>query len=70
MTKCIALWIDHKEAHVLHILPGQPEADEAESPPHVLYKPAKRAEGTREHRSDAKQFLHDVSRCGGAGQAR
>jgi stalled ribosome rescue protein Dom34 len=62
MTKCIALWIDHKEAHVLHIRPDHLDADAAESPPHVLYKPAKWSEGTKEHRSDAKQFFHDVVR--------
>jgi len=61
MSKHVAIWIDHKEARILHVHPDNVEAMTITAPQHVHHKHSKGQEGVKEHPEDAKRFFHEVA---------
>jgi len=62
MHKHVAIWIDHKEAHIFHIHPDKIDETTVKAPEHVYHRHPKGPEGGREHPDDAKRFFHEVAR--------
>ena len=62
MPKYVAVWIDHKEARVLHVQPDKIEEATVVAPHQVHHKHPKGPEGVKEHPDDAKRFFHDVAK--------
>jgi stalled ribosome rescue protein Dom34 len=62
MHKHVAVWIDHKEAHLFAIQPDKVEKDVVLAPHHVHHKHPQGPEGVKNHPEDAKRFFHEVAR--------
>ena len=62
MSKHVAIWIDHKEARILHVHPDNVEQMTVTDPQHVHHKHPKGSEDVKEHPEDAKRFFHKVVR--------
>lgn len=64
------VWIDHKEARVVHVQPATPGHVQPEpidettilSPRHVIHRHPKGRGDAKEHPEDAARFFHDVAR--------
>lgn len=64
MSKHVAVWMDHKEAHVFSIHPESADEATVLAPLHnIHHKHPKGPEGAKEHPDDAKRFFQDVGRC-------
>jgi stalled ribosome rescue protein Dom34 len=61
-NKHVAIWIDHKEAHVFHIHPDEIDETTVKAPQHLHHRHPKGPEGGKEHPDDAKRFFHEVAR--------
>jgi stalled ribosome rescue protein Dom34 len=63
MPSHLAIWIDHKEAHVFHIHQDQTAETTITAPlKHTHHKHPKGAAQVKEHPDDAKRFFHEVAR--------
>jgi stalled ribosome rescue protein Dom34 len=62
MTTHAAVWIDHREAHVLHITPDKVDEATVTVPQHIHHRHPKGQAGAKEHPDDAKRFFHEVAR--------
>lgn len=62
MSKHVAVWIDHKEAHIFHIRPDKVDAEIVSAPQHLHHRHPKGPEGGKEHPDDAKRFFQEVTR--------
>jgi stalled ribosome rescue protein Dom34 len=62
MAKHVAVWIDHKEAHIFQIYPDKVDAEIVSAPQHMHHRHPKGAEGGKEHPDDAKRFFQEVTR--------
>ncbi len=62
MSKQVAIWIDHKEARIIHVNPNKVDEMTVTAPQHVHHKHPKGPEGAKEHPDDAKRFFHEVAR--------
>ena len=60
MPKHVAVWIDHREAHVFHINPDQIEEETLRVPQHLHRRHPPQSQGAKEHPDDAKRFFHEV----------
>lgn len=58
----VAVWIDHKEAHIFHVDAETFSSSKVKAPTHHLHKHPKGAEGAKDHPDDAKRFFHEVVR--------
>jgi len=62
MSKHVAVWIDHKEAHIFQIHPDKVDEEIVSAPQHLHHRHPKGPEGGKEHPDDAKRFFHEVTR--------
>lgn len=62
MSKRMAVWIDHKEAHIFHIHPEKVDEESVSAPQHLHHRHPKGLEGGKEHPDDAKRFFKEVTR--------
>ncbi len=62
MSEHVAVWIDHKEAHVFHIHADTIDSETLRAPQHLHHRHPKGSEGGKEHPDDAKRFFHEVVR--------
>jgi stalled ribosome rescue protein Dom34 len=62
MSKHVAVWIDHKEAHIFQIHPDKVDEEIVSAPQHLHHRHPKGHEGGKEHPDDAKRFFHEVTR--------
>ncbi len=60
MSKHVAVFIDHREAHVFQIDSAEIEQTTVRSPAHVHRKHPTQAQGAKEHPDDAKRFFHEL----------
>ncbi len=68
-SKHVAVWIDHREAHVFHLHPDSLERATVMAPPHhVHHRQPKGAEGLKGHSAEAMQFFQDVARSLAGGE--
>ena len=62
MSKRVAVWIDHKEAHVFEIHPDRVDEAIVSAPQHLHHRHPKGPDGGKEHPDDAKRFFRDITR--------
>jgi stalled ribosome rescue protein Dom34 len=62
MSKQVAVWIDHKEAHIFRINPGKVDEEIVSAPQHLHHRHPKGRDGGTEHPDDAKRFFHEITR--------
>jgi stalled ribosome rescue protein Dom34 len=60
MSKHVAIWIDHKEAHVFAISLGLANELIIAAPHDLHHKHPRGPEGVKNHPDDAKRFFHEV----------
>lgn len=62
MSKHVAIWIDHKEAHIFQIYPDKVDAEIVFAPQHLRHRHRypKGAE-VKDRPDDAKRFFHEVA---------
>jgi stalled ribosome rescue protein Dom34 len=61
MPKHVAVWMDHKEAHVFEIQPEKVSELVVAAPHHIHHRHVGGAEGVKGHPEDAKRFFHEVA---------
>ena len=62
-SKQVVVWIDHKEARIFPIEPGESAAVTITAPSHFIHhKHPLGPEGAKAHPDDAKRFFHEVTR--------
>ncbi|MFZ4738676.1 MAG: translational machinery protein [Bradymonadia bacterium] len=62
-SKQVVVWIDHKEARIFPIEPGESAAVTINAPSHFIHhKHPLGPEGAKAHPEDAKRFFHEVTR--------
>ena len=61
MSKHIAVWIDHREAHIFHVDPGHVSETTLKAKQHLHRKHPRGIEGMEEHPEDAKKYFRDVA---------
>jgi stalled ribosome rescue protein Dom34 len=61
MPKHVAVWMDHKEAHVFEIHAEKVSELVVAAPHHIHHRHAGGAEGVKAHPEDAKRFFHEVA---------
>jgi stalled ribosome rescue protein Dom34 len=61
MSKHVAVWIDHKEAHIFRVHPGSVEQENVVAPQHVQHRHPKGAAGDKNHPDDEKRFFEGVA---------
>ena len=62
MCKHVALWIDHKEARVLHLRSGKTEEIVLVAPHHIHHDHQQGVQLEREQSHDTRRFFHEVVR--------
>jgi stalled ribosome rescue protein Dom34 len=63
MSNHVAVWLDHKEAHVFEIHLEKVKELVMAAPHRIHHKHPKGAEGgVKEHPEDAKRFFHEIAR--------
>ncbi len=62
MSKQVAVWLDHKEAHVTHVHPERLESETVVAPSHIHHKHPKGASEAKSHPNDAKRYFHEVAK--------
>ena len=62
MSKHVAIWIDHKEAHIFDIDADKPDAEIVVAPRHQHHRHPKGADDVKDHDEDAKRFFQEVAR--------
>ena len=62
MSKQVAVWIDHKEAHIFQIDADKVDAELISAPRHLHHRHPKGPGEAKEHPDDAKRFFHEVTR--------
>ena len=60
MSKHVAIWIDHKEAHIFQIRADNVDAEIVAAPQHLHHRHPRGAE-VKDHPDDAKRFFHEVA---------
>lgn len=68
MSKHVAVWIDHKEAHIFDVDAEKVDAEIIAAPRHLHHRHAKGADDVKDHHEDAKRFFHEVARSLEGGQ--
>jgi stalled ribosome rescue protein Dom34 len=63
MTTHAALWISHREAHVLDINPATFDEVTVATPQHIHHRHPKGESGAKEHPDDATRFFREVARA-------
>ncbi len=64
MRTHVAVWIDHKEARIFDVEPGNVDHTTVEAPHrNVHHKHPRGAEEAKAHPEDAKRFFHEVARA-------
>ena len=61
MWKHIAVWIDHREAHIFHVDPGHASETTLTAKLHLHRKHPRGTEGLIEHPEDLKKFFRKVA---------
>ena len=56
----VAVWIDHKEAHIFHIRADEGRGAQVTAQPHNLHR-RHPGSGAKAHPSDDKHFFHEVA---------
>ena len=60
----VAVWLDHKEAHIFHIYGGGSDEATIKAPlQNTHHKHPKGPSGAKEHPDDAKRFFHEIARA-------
>ncbi len=62
MSKQVAVWVDHKEAHIFDVHAHEVDAEIVAAPRHLHHRHAKGADDVKDHNEDAKRFFHEVAR--------
>jgi stalled ribosome rescue protein Dom34 len=62
MSKHIAVWMDHKEAHIFEIHLEKVNELVVAAPHHVHHRHSNGNESVKDHPEDAKRFFHEVAR--------
>ena len=61
MSTHVAVWLDHKEAHVFHVHPDAADEATVLAPPHNDHHKHTRGQlGLKEHPEDSKRFYHHL----------
>jgi len=61
MSRHVAVWVDHKEARVFHVVPDAVEEKTVHAPAHHLHRHPRGPEGYKEHPEEAQAFFHQVA---------
>ena len=62
MSNHVAIWLDHKEAHIVQLHPGEVEESTVLAGRPAHHKHPRGPEGSREHPEDARRFFQEVTR--------
>lgn len=62
MPNQVAVWMDHREAHVYRINPEKIDEETIRVPQHLHHKRPRLVQGAQEHPEDAKHFFHTLCR--------
>jgi stalled ribosome rescue protein Dom34 len=62
MHKHLIVWLDHKEARILHLRGGAIEEARLAAPLHIHHKPPVGPPSAKEHPDDAERFFHEIAR--------
>jgi stalled ribosome rescue protein Dom34 len=60
--RCAAVWIDHREANVVHVSPGKVDVLTVATPQHIHRRHPKGIDGAKEHPDDAIGFFAQVAK--------
>ncbi len=62
MPENVVVWIDHREARVLHVRADTFDDATVWVPQHVHHKHPQGLSGAKEHPDDAQRFFHEIAR--------